>query len=516
MKHLLLYIAILTSSIGVCQTVDSSFVDGRLIARVNVGSTLNLDTYDSTNLLFNSVIQNFGVDSISNPFPGLTSSLDRTYRLFFKEASLIDSLVVVLTSLNEFDLIEKEPAFYVSSTPNDTKLSSQWHLEKIDVFNAWDVTKGDGTIKVAIVDNAVSTLHQDLKANIWNNPGETDNLIDDDLNGYTNDYHGYDVADNDNDPNPPKAAGESSSFTHGTHCAGISAGSTNNSLGIAGVGYNLTIIAVKCSPDNSDGKFLSNAYDGVYYAIQADADIISMSWGGSGGLFTTGQSIIQAASAAGIVLVAAAGNENTSQAIYPAAYSGVIAVGATDDKDNKANFSNFGSYIDIMAPGVQLNSCLSGAGNGYGYKSGTSMACPLVAGVAGLILTQNPTLSPAEVESKIKDNADNIDLINPTYQGALGAGRINAYQSLTGISAAIKKSSLSTNLNFYPNPTKGILNLNSKLDPTEITLTNSLGEVVNVVRKGNTLDLHNIPNGIFILRALTNEGWENHKIIKNE
>lgn len=512
MKYILLYICILISSIGLCQTVDSSYVDGRLIARLSVGSTLNLNTYDSTNLLFNSAIESFGIDSISNPFTGLNSSLDRTYRLFFKEANLIDSLVVVLTLLNEFDLIEKEPAFYVSSTPNDAELSSQWYLGNIDVFNAWDITSGNGTVKVAIVDNAVSTVHQDLKANIWDNPNEADNLLDDDLNGYTNDFHGWDVADNDNNPNPPSTAAESSYFTHGTHCAGISAGSTNNGIGIAGVGYNLTIIAVKCSPDNSDGEFLSNAYDGVYYAIQAGADIISMSWGGSGGLFTTGQSIIQAASSAGIVLIAAGGNENTSKEIYPAAYPSVIAVGATDNKDIKANFSNFGSYIDIMAPGVQLYSCLSGGGDGYGYKSGTSMSCPLVAGVAGLILTQKPNPSPTEVKSRIKDNADNIDAQNPTYSNALGAGRINAFKALNGISTSVETNSLVNTLNYYPNPTKGILRLN--LTPTDITLTNYLGQLMDVVQVGNTLDLHHLPNGMYTLRALTNKGWEIHKIIK--
>ncbi|MEM7035838.1 MAG: S8 family serine peptidase, partial [Bacteroidota bacterium] len=273
--------------------------------------------------------------------------------------------------------------------------------------------------------------HQDLAPSIWINPGETPgNLIDDDGNGYVDDVNGFDVADNDNDPNPPLGAATNSVYTHGTHCAGIAGAATDNSTGIASIGFGVKLIGVKCNFDATPGPTLPAAYDGVTYAIAAQPEIMSLSWGGPA-YSATNQILIDLAYANNIVVVAAAGNSNVNTPMYPASYNHVISVAATDASDVKASFSNFGPTIDVSAPGVAILSTLAGSNSSYGNLSGTSMACPLVAGLAGLMKSANPNLTVDQVDSCLKATADNIDAQNPGFVGQLGAGRINAFLAVS-------------------------------------------------------------------------------------
>jgi len=159
------------------------------------------------------------------------------------------------------------------------------------------------------------------------------------------------------------------------------------------------------------------------------ADVISLSWGGSG-FSATGQTVIDYANAKGIVVIAAAGNSNVNTRMYPAAYNNVISVAATDQNDKKAVFSNYGSWIDIAAPGVDIWSTVTGGVDKYDYMSGTSMACPLVAGLCALMRSQNKRISPVDIEKCLKNNADNINSLNIAYPNLLGAGRINAQKTL--------------------------------------------------------------------------------------
>ena len=372
-------------------------------------------------------------------------------------------------------------------------------------------------MKIAIVDNAVSNVHEDLQANIWINNSEIPiNFIDDDFNGYVDDYEGYDVSDGDGNPNPPSSSNSSSPFTHGTHCAGITSSATNNGIGIASLGYNSSIIPIKCAPDNSasDGNELPNAYDGVYYAIQIGADVISMSWGGSVSNIT-GQSLMTAANSMGIVLIAAAGNSSTNVPHYPAAFQNVISVGATNEADMKAWFSNYGSTVDVMAPGVNMYSTLSGNGGEYGLKSGTSMACPLVAGLAGLVLADNPLLTPAQVEAAIKLGCDSIDILNPGFEGQLGAGRINAYRTLDA-SASLPVNDESSFL-VYPNPSKAQFFIRSNSLPESVRLISIDGKLIqyDMVQVDsseyqiNTYDA----SGFCILSMKLGEEWVSKKLL---
>lgn len=318
------------------------------------------------------------------------------------------------------DYIEFKPIHKTSYTPNDYS-SKLWYLDKIKAPNAWEEIRGSSQIFVAIIDDAVDINHPDLKAVCVKNTGEIpNNGLDDDNNGYWDDYDGWGAHYLSPEVRPFQT--KQNDFTHGTHCAGIAAGHTENNTGIASIGFGIKILPVSCSDSTLPG-YIINGYEGIEYAIIRGVDIISLSWGGLGKSMT-GQMIINHAYNQGILIIAAAGNNNSSKKMYPAAYDHVIAVAATDQSDRKAYFSNYGSWVDISAPGVNMYSTVSGAG--YKILSGTSMATPLVAGLCGLMKSRNLLLTPDGLESCLKNSAVNISNINSLYNGQLGSGLIDA------------------------------------------------------------------------------------------
>jgi len=411
------------------------YVDGQLYVKVNDDSEIRLDqavkqssVEPYTNLVL--IFEEFEASKLVRPFTALKSPIfDRTYQITFSKAEETSAFIEALEALTFIEYAERVPLYSKFYTPNDPGFSSQWYLPKIKADKAWDSHKG-GNATLAIVDDAVYIAHSDLSPNVWTNTGEiANNGIDDDNNGYIDDINGYDVADNDNNPNPPTSR-TNTNFTHGTHCAGIAGAATDNGSGIASIGFNNKLIAVKATRDIGNSQAVEAAFAGVVYAIAAGADVVSMSWGGPASS-TTGQNIITNGYNSGVTFVAAAGNSNTSAKTYPAAFNFVISVAATNQSDQRANFSNYGSWIDISSPGVSIFSSLAGSSTSYGNQDGTSMACPLVAGLCALIKSANPSLTPSAIESCLKSTADNIDNLNPGFAGRLGAGRINAEQAMT-------------------------------------------------------------------------------------
>jgi len=352
--------------------------------------------------------------------------LNTTYELILDKDINLDSLILRLNQIPEIEFSEKVPLYKLFFTPNDPLYSSQWNLSKIQADLAWNLSQGCVNVKVAVTDDGFLMAHEDL-VNQWHiNTGEiAGNGIDDDGNGYIDDWRGWDAANNDNDPSATSPT--NTYFTHGTHVAGIIAGQTHNSKGIAAIAYNCKMIPVKIGL--SSNSSLTGAFQGLDYAVNASGcDVINMSWGG-GGWSATYQTLFNIAKTKGIICVAAAGNSNTSTPMYPASYNHVISVAASASTDARASFSNFGSTIDVTAPGVGIPSCLAGATNSYGNLSGTSMASPLVAGLCALMKCYNPM--PADsIEACLKRTSDNINAQNPSFIGQLGAGRINAFQAL--------------------------------------------------------------------------------------
>ena len=267
---------------------------------------------------------------------------------------------ILASKIKNFKQVEwAEPKFVYSIefVPNDPFYSSQYALTKIKAPEAWNISTGDTTIVIAIIDTGVDWDHPDLAANIWRNWDEIPgNGIDDDFNGFVDDVRGWDFGglngNPDNDPMEDRP-------DHGTHVAGDASAVTDNSIGVASIGFKSKIMAVKTIRDdfrNPSGlPFVVYGYEGIKYAADNGAKIINCSWGG-GGYSLLGQEIINYATSLGALVVAAAGNNNSSAPFYPASYNNVLSVAATDESDMKTSFSNYGSGVDVSAPGINIYS----------------------------------------------------------------------------------------------------------------------------------------------------------------
>ncbi|WP_261133522.1 S8 family peptidase [Bacillus sp. Marseille-Q3570] len=304
----------------------------------------------------------------------------------------VEAAVKALEKNPNVEYAEPNYSFKVNWTPNDTYYSGyQYGPQNTDTPRAWDIARGSSGQEIAVLDTGVDYYHPDLD-------GKT--------------IRGYDFVDNDWTPTDLNG--------HGTHVAGTAAAETNNGQGVAGMAPNTKILAVRVLDANGSGS-LADIADGIRYAADAGAEVINLSLGCDCST-TTLQNAVNYAWNQGSVLVAAAGNDGVSTTFEPASYSNVIAVAAVDRYDSLASFSNYGSWVDVAAPGVDIASTYPN--NGYVYMSGTSMASPHVAGLAGLLAGQGR--SNSQIRAAIENTADNIS--GTGYYFA--HGRINSYDAV--------------------------------------------------------------------------------------
>ena len=344
---------------------------------------------------------------------------------------------------------EPDSILVTQTVPNDAEFDRLWGLHNtgqtggtvdadIDAPEAWDLATGSGSIVVGIIDTGIDYDHSDLAANVWTNPAEVPgNGVDDDGNGFVDDVHGYDFANNDGDPMDDNG--------HGTHVAGTIAGVGDNGQGVTGVNWNGSVMALKFLDAEGNG-FTSAAVEAVNYATMmstvygVDLRVTNNSWGG-GGLSQALYDAVEASGEAGILFVAAAGNDyidNDVEPHYPSSYDlpNVLAVAATDHNDNLALFSNYGaSSVDLGAPGTDIYSTLPGGG--YGSYSGSSMATPHVAGAAALAWASAPNATIEQVRNAILDGVDPVASLSGVV--ATG-GRLNAHRTLQGLSIGVLSS----------------------------------------------------------------------------
>lgn len=446
LKFLFLIVLTIVFANNYAQTYNTEQVDGEIYVKYknsyDIGNNSNTNPTDFIAFpvlpgLDANVSEDYGIYRITAPFKAAFSKdLNQVLQVSFKDPAMIDELIELLSAFPYIEYAEPVPYNSFSYKPNDLQTNTtggQWGLWKINAQEAWDFSKGDSTITVAIVDDAVSIFHPDLYDNIWRNPGEiAGNGIDDDNNGYIDDIFGWDAGNNDNNPVHPRT-----NFTHGTHVGGIAGAVTDNLRGVASIGFNISLMPVKCTFDNqSSATAIPRGYDGITYAANAGADIINCSWS-SGSFSQTARSVINYATSRGCMVVAAASNDGVNQIRYPAAYDGVIAVASSDIQDEKSGFSNYGTWVDVTAPGSRIKSTIA-ANNTYATFDGTSMATPMVAGLLGLMKSHNPNLTNAQLETCLLDNADDIDGLNPSFQGFLGSGRINAEKAMECVDATLK------------------------------------------------------------------------------
>ncbi|KKQ97447.1 MAG: serine protease precursor [Candidatus Woesebacteria bacterium GW2011_GWB1_39_12] len=261
--------------------------------------------------------------------------------------------------------------------PNDPLFPNQWGLAKIEAVNGWEVTNGSEDVDIAVIDTGINNSHPDLASKI----SVSVNCINSSCPFFTT-----------TDPDG-----------HGTHVAGIIGAATNNNQGVAGLAWLPRLMSVKVLDDTGSGYY-SWIANGIVWATDNGAEVINLSLGGRFTSYTL-ENAINYAWDKGVIIAAAAGNSGSSFPMYPAYYEPVLAVGATTSEDKKATFSNYGTWVDVAAPGVSI---LSTYENGYEYLSGTSMATPFVSGLAGLVIAKNPSWTNVEVRQKIEDSSEII------------------------------------------------------------------------------------------------------------
>ncbi len=339
-----------------------------------------------------------------------------------------------LQSLREQNLIEKvEPVGYfkVHSISNDSLVDRQWYLPVIGMPGAWQLTRGDSAIIVGVIDTGVDYLHPDLAPNIWHNRAEWYGKpgVDDDGNGYVDDTIGWDFTDAPRfadggdylhpDPDPM----DEFSGGHGTEVAGIIAAVQNNGIGISGIAPRVKIMVLRAG--TASGYLEEDdVIRAMLYAQQNGAKILNMSFGDTqvSDLF---HDVLHYLSTQGMILVAAAGNDGSSNVYYPAGFQETVAVGASNKNDWLAGFSNYGDWLDVLAPGVDMLS--TAPGNGYNTVNGTSFSAPVVSAIAALILSRHPEFDNEEVRTVLKGSAQRLAMDN----SKVGAGRVDARAALT-------------------------------------------------------------------------------------
>jgi hypothetical protein len=404
-------------------------------------------------------LNTFSISSASNNDDYLPGEMliklkdnEKIYKIKYQDKPDLIKIQQIVLSQPEVEYAEPNYLVRAAFIPNDPYLIEQWPINKMQVPQAWDIKPGGSPeVVVAVLDSGVDIDHPDLKDNIYLNSQEiVGDGLDNDNNGYIDDYFGWDFVRQD--PNPKPKFDEpynSGAIHHGTVVAGIIAAVGNNGIGVTGLAWRTKIMALRVL--NSEGVGSVEAViRAINYAIAKKVDVINLSFVGSTRSEFLAQTLKQAWQA-GIFITAAAGNETTGQAkdldlqpVYPACSdvgdpeNYIFTVAATNQEDKKALFSNYGKFcVDLSAPGTRIFGLLAyqadrpGFGEYYGgYWSGTSLAAPFVSGTVALIRAINPFLTNNKIRDILKEQSDNIDEFNSEYIGKLGAGRLNVYRAV--------------------------------------------------------------------------------------
>ncbi len=392
--------------------------------------------------LSNNKAESLEIKSFSKRLINENLSLNSIYYFEGLDLEHTEEIKNILEQDPIFEYVQIGNEYKVDFLPNDSLISQQWNLSKVSTFGAWDISKGSEDIVIAVIDTGVDYLHPDLSGSIWfNHPEDLNqngvfdpedlNGIDDDNNGYVDDVIGWDFTNRagfpfdtlggdylnwDNDP--------FDEHFHGTFVSGIIGASVNNEIGIAGVVPNTKIMILRAFDPNGTGDE-DDVAAAVIYAVNMGADIINMSFGDNK-FSSVLKDVLQYAYDNGVVLIGSSGNSGSDEPHYPSGYNFVISVGNSNQNDVVSSSSNFGSTIDLTAPGTAIIS--TDLNNGYRTAGGTSASAPHVSGAAALLLSIDNTLSNEQVKQILKSTSDDIDVSGWDIKS--GAGRLNIEKAL--------------------------------------------------------------------------------------
>lgn len=414
------------------------------------------------------------------------------------EGSKLAAIVADYRADPEVVVVEPNYLHYRSATiPNDPDFNQLWGMTRIDAPAAWDYGTDAPDIVVAIIDSGIDRFHEDLAANTWVNPGEdlnSDGVItldevnglDDDGNGYIDDFYGWDFAEGDNEPTPPAAQGPQDGSQHGTHVAGSVGAVGNNSTGVVGVCWDVALAALKIFPDAGGGAATADIIAAVEYATAMPQMRVSNNSYGGPSYAVTLRAAIQANADAGKLFVAAAGNSGSNNDVipqYPASYdvANIVSVAALDVDGTLADFSCYGkTAVDLAAPGVAI---LSTTGYDTGYESwrGTSMASPYVAGAAAWLWSRFPDVGALTIRAALELGAEpNANLTAFVKTGA-ELDLMGAFDLLTaqqGVPTAVYAvEGVSTNGTMWLANEQGLLFTGARIPDTEAPFMESAAMV---------------------------------------
>jgi len=487
---------------------NMKYVPGEFIVK------LKKDTIYSRFALFTTLNEKYQVHSLEKVFPNAENTiLDNIYLFHVPIESDILSIVTEYASCPEVVYAEPNGIPIACDIPNDANFSSQWHLHNtgqvvltnwyghnysgipdadIDAPEAWDIETGSPDVVIAIIDSGIDYTHPDLAPNIWNNTDEIpENSIDDDHNGYIDDIRGWDFYHNNSNVTDGNG--------HGTMCAGVAGAVGDNAIWGAGVAWNCKIMPVRIANQNWDTTTVYAA-NGIRYAADNGANICSMSFG----WWSPPSIIMDAVNYAydkGVFLCAAAGNSNNWQKLYPGAFENVTAVAMTNQNDSRCSpkdwggtwGSQYGNWVDIAAPGNIIYTTMptyhvifndDGMPQNFAWGCGTSFASPMVAGVAALLLSKDPSLTPDQVKALL---CGNVDPYNSTEY--IGTGRLNAQKALLGLQLfeGVKiKGGLEVKMTITNNAATDFINVNCQIHVE--------GGILSMINKTKNETI-NIPTG---------------------
>ena len=466
----------------------------------------------------NVVLNNLSCTTVAKMFPGKEKPATERNAMHQQYADLSLIYVAQISPTASIEkainamlatgvLVYAEPSYLYKTnfTPNDGQIGSQWFLTKIQAFSAWDTQQGDTAVVIGIVDSGTDWDHPDLQNNIKYNYADPINGVDDDNDGYIDNYRGWDMSMNDNNPMVDMS-------DHGSHVSGCAAATTNNGTGVASPGFNCKFLPVKCANATSVITIV-RGYEGIVYAADHGCQIINCSWGGSAGGSVGQDAITYATVNKGALVVCSAGNTYTDIAQYPAAYNYAFSVAATNSSDEKSSFSTYNYSVDISAPGSNIFSTLYN--NSYASLDGTSMSAPITSGCAAIVKSQFPSYNNMQVAEQLRMTADNIYGVsgNSGYIDKLGTGRVNLYNAVTQSPKGVRMDNISlsdnNDLAFVAGDTLRIsgdvLNLLAPLSNLTVTLSTVSSSVTilnNTINPGAmaTLDLVNTATTPFLVK----------------